>query len=219
MSPVCNGMVIALAQYFEIHPEDPQLRLIHRATDLLNNGAVIAYPTDSSYALACRIDDKKALERIRSIRNLNDQHNFTLICRNMAQIAKFGKIANDAHRMIKALTPGPYTFVLKATREIPKRLQHSKRKSVGFRIPDHPVALGLLEALDAPLFSTTLILPGESDALEIPWEIREHLEHQIDLVIDAGYIAYEPTSIISFMEDKPEIVREGKGQLVDFLQT
>ncbi|MEE9423606.1 MAG: L-threonylcarbamoyladenylate synthase [Methylococcales bacterium] len=208
-----------MAQYFEIHPENPQLRLIHRTVDLLNTGAVIAYPTDSSYALACRIDDKKALERIRDIRQLNDRHNFTLICSNMAQIAEFGKISNDAHRMIKVLTPGPYTFVLKATRELPKRLIHVKRKSVGFRIPDHPVALDLLENLAAPLFSTTMILPGENQALESPWEIREQLEHQVDLVIDAGYIAYQPTTIISFMEDEPEVIREGKGKLPDFLQT
>jgi tRNA threonylcarbamoyl adenosine modification protein (Sua5/YciO/YrdC/YwlC family) len=208
-----------MAQYFEIHPETPQLRLIHRVVDLLNAGAVIAYPTDSSYALACRIDDKKALERIRSIRDLGDKHNFTLVCSTMAQISEFGKIDNDAHRMIKALTPGPYTFVLKATRELPKRLLHVKRKSVGFRIPDHPVALDLLDNLAAPLFSTTMILPGENHALESPWEIREQLEHQIDLVIDAGYIEYQPTTIISFMEDEPEVIRSGKGELVDFLQT
>jgi len=211
-------MVIALAQYFEIHPDNPQLRLIHRTVDLLNDGAVIVWPTDSSYALACRIDDKKALERIRAIRQLDDRHNFTLVCHNMAQIAKFGKIANDAHRMIKTLTPRPYTFVLKATRQLPKRLLHSKRKSVGFRIPDHQVALDILENLDAPLFSTTLILPGASEALEIPWEIREQLEHQVDLVIDAGYIAYQPTTIISFLDDAPEVFREGKGKLVEFLQ-
>jgi tRNA threonylcarbamoyl adenosine modification protein (Sua5/YciO/YrdC/YwlC family) len=208
-----------MAQYFEIHPENPQLRLIHRTVDLLNTGAVIAYPTDSSYALACRIDDKKALERIREIRQLDDRHNFTLICSNMAQIAEFGKISNNAHRMIKVLTPGPYTFVLKATRELPKRLLPVKRKSVGFRIPDHPVALDLLENLAAPLFSTTMILPGENQALESPWEIREQLEHQVDLVIDAGYIAYQPTTIISFMEDEPEVIRIGKGKLPDFLQT
>ncbi|MCH9698205.1 MAG: threonylcarbamoyl-AMP synthase [Gammaproteobacteria bacterium] len=208
-----------MAQYFEIHPDNPQLRLIHRAVDLLNEGAVIAYPTDSSYALACRIDDKKSLERIQKIRLLDDQHNFTLVCRNMAQIAKFARLANQAHRMVKSLTPGPYTFVLKATRELPKRLQHAKRKSVGIRIPDHKVALDLLENLDAPLFSTTLILPGETDALEMPWEIREQLEHHIDLVIDAGYIPYEPTTIISFLEDEPEVFRHGKGELVDFIQT
>jgi tRNA threonylcarbamoyl adenosine modification protein (Sua5/YciO/YrdC/YwlC family) len=208
-----------MAQYFEIHPENPQLRLIHRAVDLINSGAVIAYPTDSSYALSCRIDDKKALERIRDIRQLDDRHNFTLICSNMAQIAEFGKISNNAHRMIKALTPGPYTFVLKATRELPKRLLHVKRKSVGFRIPDHPVALDLLENLAAPLFSTTMILPGDNQALESPWEIREQLEHQVDLVIDAGYIAYQPTTIISLVEDEPEVIRAGKGELPDFLQT
>ncbi len=208
-----------MAQYFEIHPENPQLRLIHRVVDILNSGAVIAYPTDSSYALACRVDDKKALERIRTIRQLSDRHHFTLISRNMAQIAEFGKIPNNAHRMIKALTPGPYTFVLKATRELPKRLLHVKRNSVGFRIPDHPVALDILKNMGTPLFSTTLILPGASDALEIPWEIREQLEHQIDLVVDSGYISYQPTTIISFLEDEPEVIREGKGEVADFLQT
>ena len=208
-----------MAQYFEIHPENPQLRLIHRVVDLLNTGAVIVYPTDSSYALACLVDDKKALERIRNIRHLNDQHSFTLICSTMAQISEFGKIDNDAHRMIKTLTPGPYTFVLKATRELPKRLLHVKRKSVGFRIPDHPVALGIMENLGAPLFSTTMILPGEHHAMESPWEIREQLEHQVDLVIDSGYIVYQPTTIISFVDDEPEVIREGKGELPDFLQT
>ncbi len=205
-------MTHPMAQYFEIHPDHPQPRLIKRAVEILRQGGVIVYPTDSSYALACRIDDKKALDRIRQIRQLGEKHNFTLVCHDLSQVSQFVRLSNEAHRLIKALTPGPFTFVLRATREVPRRLQHPSRKTVGIRIPDHPVAQALLEELGEPLFSTTLILPGESQALEDPHEIRQRLEKQVDLVIDGGIVPYEPTTIILLADEEPEVVRWGKGR-------
>lgn len=200
-----------MAQYFEIHPDNPQLRLIHRAVQIIEEGGVIAYPTDSSYAIACHIGDRQALDKIRRIRQLDDKHNFTLVCEDMAQVSVFSKVSNDAYRLIKNLTPGPFTFILKATREVPKKLQHRKRKTVGIRIPDNLVAQTLLQELDEPLFSSTLILPGESEALIDPYQIREHLEHELDLVIDVGVVDYEPTTIIDVAETSPHIIRQGKG--------
>ncbi len=200
-----------MAQYFEIHPENPQLRLIHRAVEILKKGGVIAYPTDSSYAIACHIGDKQALDKIRRIRRLDDKHNFTLICESLSQVSNFAKIGNDAYRLIKSLTPGPFTFILKATREVPKRLQHPKRKTIGLRIPGHPVAQFLTRELGEPLFSTTLVIPGSDESIADPFDIRDSLEHELDLVIDAGIIEYEPTTIIEFTEHGPEILRQGKG--------
>lgn len=200
-----------MAQYFEIHPENPQLRLIHRAVEILKKGGVIAYPTDSSYAIACHIGDKQALDKIRRIRRLDDKHNFTLICESLSQVSNFAKIGNDAYRLIKSLTPGPFTFILKATREVPRRLQHPKRKTIGLRIPGHPVAQLLTRELGEPLFSTTLVVPGGEASIADPFDIRYSLEHELDLVIDAGIIEYEPTTIIEFSEHGPEILRQGKG--------
>lgn len=200
-----------MAQYFEIHPENPQLRLIHRAVEIIKQGGVIAYPTDSSYAIACQIDDKQAIDRIRRIRRLDDKHNFTLVCKDLTQVSNFTKMDNDAYRLIKALTPGAFTFILDATREVPRRLQHPKRKTVGIRIPDHPITQLLVEELHEPLLSSTLILPGESEAFSDPYEIRQQLEHELDLVIDAGVVEYEPTTVIAISKDGPEIVRQGKG--------
>lgn len=201
-----------MAQYFQIHPDNPQPRLIRRAVEILQQGGAIVYPTDSSYALACRIDAVKAMERIRRIRQLTERHNFTLVCRDLSQVSQFVRLGNEAHRLIKALTPGAYTFVLRATREVPRRLQHPSRKTIGIRIPDHPVAQALVAELGEPLFSTTLILPGEETALVDPKEIRDRLEKQVDLVIDSGVILYEPTSIVDLTEDVPEVVRLGKGR-------
>jgi tRNA threonylcarbamoyl adenosine modification protein (Sua5/YciO/YrdC/YwlC family) len=200
-----------MAQFFEIHPENPQLRLIHRAVDMLRQGGVIAYPTDSSYAIACHIGDKQAMDKIRRIRQLDDKHNFTLVCKDMAQVSNFTKIGNDAYRLIKTLTPGPFTFLLDATREVPRRLQHEKKKTIGIRIPDNAIALLLVKELEEPLLSTSLILPGQSDALTDPYEIRDQLEHQLDLVIDAGIVESEQTTIIEFSANGPEIIRQGKG--------
>ncbi|MFU8790334.1 MAG: L-threonylcarbamoyladenylate synthase [Methylobacter sp.] len=200
-----------MAQFFEIHPESPQLRLIHRAVEILRNGGVIVYPTDSSYAIACHIGDKQALDKIRRIRQLDDKHNFTLVCKDMAQVSMFTKIDNDAYRLIKALTPGAFTFILDATREVPRRLQHPKKKTVGIRVPDHPVAQLLVQELREPLFSSTLMLPGEDDAMADPYEIRKRLDTELDLVIDAGIIEFEQTTIIDCSGSNIEIVRQGKG--------
>ncbi|WP_374090698.1 L-threonylcarbamoyladenylate synthase [Methylomicrobium lacus] len=200
-----------MAQFFEIHPENPQLRLIHRAVEIIRQGGVIVYPTDSSYALACQIGDKAALDKIRRIRQLDDKHDFTLVCKDLAQVSNFTKIGNDAYRMIKALTPGPFTFILDATREVPRRLQHPKKKTVGIRIPNHPIAQMLVEELGEPLFTSSLLLPGVDEPLTDPYDIRKRLEHEIELVIDAGIIEYRETTIIEFSSNGPEIVRQGIG--------
>jgi tRNA threonylcarbamoyl adenosine modification protein (Sua5/YciO/YrdC/YwlC family) len=200
-----------MAQFFAIHPENPQLRLIHRAVEIIKKGGIIAYPTDVSYALACHIGDKQALDKIRRIRQLDDKHDFTLVCNDLTQVSTFTKMGNNAHRLIKALTPGPFTFILDATREVPRRLQHPKKKTIGIRIPDHPVAQLLVKELQEPLFSSTLILPGDDEGLSDPYDIRERLEHELDLVIDAGMILCEETTIIAFFDHNPEIVRQGKG--------
>ncbi|MGR8980180.1 MAG: L-threonylcarbamoyladenylate synthase [Gammaproteobacteria bacterium] len=200
-----------MAQFFAIHPENPQLRLIHRAVEIIRKGGIIVYPTDSSYAIACQIGDKQALDAIRRIRQLDDKHNFTLVCKDLAQVSTFTKIGNDAYRMIKSLTPGPFTFILDATREVPRRLQHPKKKTVGVRIPDHQIALLLVQELNEPLFSTSLILPGDSEGLSDPYVIRERLERDVDLVIDAGMIDFKETTIIEFSKTGPEIIRQGIG--------
>jgi tRNA threonylcarbamoyl adenosine modification protein (Sua5/YciO/YrdC/YwlC family) len=200
-----------MAQLLEIHPESPQLRLIQRAVEVLRKGGVIVYPTDSSYAIACHIGDKQALDKIRRIRQLDDKHNFTLVCKDLAQVSTFTKISNNAYRLIKALTPGPFTFILDATREVPRRLQHPKKKTVGIRVPDHPVAQLLVQELGEPLFSSTLMLPGEDEALTDPYEIKDKLDHELDLVIDSGIIPFEQTTIIEFSNGAGEIIRQGKG--------
>jgi tRNA threonylcarbamoyl adenosine modification protein (Sua5/YciO/YrdC/YwlC family) len=200
-----------MAQFFQIHPDNPQGRLIQRAADVLRNGGVIVYPTDSSYALACQVDDKNALDKIRRIRQLSDKHNFTLLCKDMAQISMFVKLGNDAHRLIKALTPGPFTFILDATREVPRRLQHPNKKTIGVRISSHAIAQALIEALDEPIFTSTLVLPGDTEAMSDPYDIREKLEHDVDLIIDAGIIPFESSTMIEFTKTGPEIIRQGKG--------
>ncbi|UOA08254.1 L-threonylcarbamoyladenylate synthase [Methylobacter sp. S3L5C] len=200
-----------MAQFFEIHPENPQLRLIHRAVEIIRKGGVIVYPTDSSYALACQLDDKQALDRIRRIRQLDDKHNFTLVCKDLTQVSTFTKIGNDAYRLIKILTPGPFTFILDATREVPRRLQHPKKKTIGVRIPNHPVAQLLLQELGEALFSATLILPGETEPMTDPYDIKNQLENELDLIIDAGIIDGGETTMIEFSNDGAEIIRQGKG--------
>jgi tRNA threonylcarbamoyl adenosine modification protein (Sua5/YciO/YrdC/YwlC family) len=200
-----------MAQFFEIHPENPQLRLIHRAVDILRKGGVIAYPTDSSYALACSIGDKQAMDTIRRIRQLDDKHDFTLVCKDLAQISTFTKISNDAFRLIKALTPGAFTFILEATKEVPRRLQHPKKKTIGIRIPDHPVAQLLVQELGEALFSSTLVLPNDTEAITDPYDIRAKLDNELDLIIDAGIIEFEPTTMIEFTSNGAEIIRQGKG--------
>ncbi|MCK4840608.1 MAG: threonylcarbamoyl-AMP synthase [Methylococcales bacterium] len=200
-----------MAQYFAIHPENPQRRLIYQAVDILRNGGVIAIPTDSSYALACHIGDKRALDKIRRLRQLTEKHNFTLICKDLTQVSVFTKIGNDAYRLIKALTPGAFTFILDATKEVPKRLQHAKKKTIGIRVPDNVVTQLIMEELDEPLISTTLILPNKSEAETDPYDIREKLEHELDLIIDFGIIDSQETTIIDCTDGDIEILRQGIG--------
>ena len=200
-----------MSQFFQIHPDNPQLRLIHQAVDMVRKGAVIVYPTDSGYALGCHIGDKNALARIKQIRKLTDKHNFTLMCRDLSEIATYAKVDNSTYRTLNAHTPGAYTFILDATREVPRRLMHPKRRTIGIRIPENPVALMLLEELNEPLMSTTLILPGDDMPMMDPYDIRETLEHQVDLVIDGGYCGMEPTTVVVMNEAVPRVTRVGKG--------
>jgi tRNA threonylcarbamoyl adenosine modification protein (Sua5/YciO/YrdC/YwlC family) len=199
-----------MAQYFVVHPQSPQPRLIRQAAEIVRQGGVVAYPTDSCYAIGCHLGDKAAQDRIRAIRGVDEHHHFTLMCRNLAEIAIYAKVDNRQFRLLKAHTPGPYTFILQATREVPRRLQHPKRSTIGLRVPDHPVPLALLEALGEPLLSMTLFLPHWESPRE-PWEIREELEHQLDLVIDAGSCAHQMTTVIDLTGDEPLLVRRGRG--------
>lgn len=200
-----------MSQFFQIHPDNPQQRLIQQAVDIINQGGVIVYPTDSGYALGCHIGDKAAMERICRIRQVDAKHNFTLVCRDLSEIAVYAKVNNSAYRLIKNHTPGPYTFILKATREVPRRLQNPKRKTIGLRVPDNKIAMALLETLGEPLMSSTLILPGEEMPLTDPYDIRDTLEHALDLVIDGGYCGFEPTTVVELTEDVPVVVRQGQG--------
>jgi len=205
-----------MSQFFQIHPENPQKRLITQAVDIVKKGGVIAYPTDSAYALGCHIGDKTALETIRRIRKLDDKHNFTLVCRDLSELATFARVDNGVFRVLKNLTPGAYTFILEATSEVPRRLLHPKRRTIGIRVPDNQIALALLEELGEPLMSVTLQLPGEDLPLTDPYEIRERLEHELDLIIDGGFCGFEPTSVVDMSGDTPQILRRGKGDLNAF---
>lgn len=206
-----------MTQYFEIHPDNPQVRLIRRAAELLRQGGVVVYPTDSSYALGCRLDDKASVDRIRKIRQLDLDHHFTLLCLDIAQIAHFGRLDNASFRLIRSLTPGPYTFILEATREVPKRLVHEKRKTLGIRIPGHEVIRALISELGEPIYSTSLIMPGEHEAMTDPELIRETLQKRVDLILGAGAIASDETTVVDLTGDTPEVVRQGKGS-ANFLQ-
>jgi len=205
-----------VSQFFSIHPENPQIRLVRQAVDIIRNGGIVVYPTDSAYALGCHIGDKDALDRIRRIRKLDADHNFTLVCRDLSELATYARVDNAAYRLIRHATPGPYTFILRATAEVPRRLLHPKRKTVGLRVPDNPIALALLEALGEPLMSVTLIMPGDELPLTDPWEIRHQLEHAVDLVIDGGYCGLEPTTVIDLFDEVPIIIRHGKGDITPF---
>lgn len=201
----------AMSQFFTIHPDNPQQRLIVQAVDIVRDGGVIVYPTDSGYALGCRIGDKSAVERIRRIRQLDDRHHMTLVCSDLSVLSYYAKVDNVAYRLMKGHTPGPYTFILRATHEVPRRLQHPKRKTIGLRVPDNRVTQELLSTLGEPLMSSTLILPGDDMPPTDPYDIRDMLERQVDLVIDGGYCGMEPTTVVDLTGDLPEIVREGAG--------
>jgi len=205
-----------MAQFFTIHPDNPNTRLVRQAAAMLRDGAVIVYPTDSGYALGCHLDDKEAVTRIRQIRGLDDKHHMTLVCRDLSEIAHYAKIDNSKFRLLKSNTPGSYTFILDATKEVPRRLQHPKRSTIGIRVPDHPVALALLGELNEPLLSSTLILPDASHPLTDVAEIREYLEHRVDLIIESGTVGLEPTTVIDLTGDAPALIRRGKGDTAPF---
>jgi tRNA threonylcarbamoyl adenosine modification protein (Sua5/YciO/YrdC/YwlC family) len=202
-----------MSQFFQIHPDNPQIRLVKRAAELICEGAVVIYPTDSAYALGCHLGDRKALERIMQLRAVDKHHNFTLMCRDLSELGTYAKVDNSTFRLLKANTPGAYTFVLPGTSEVPKRLLHEKRKSIGLRIPDNRIALAILEELDEPLLTSTLILAGENEPLNDPYDIRDRLEHQVDLIIDGGYCGLEPTTVVDLRDGAPVILREGAGSV------
>lgn len=205
-----------MAQYFEIHPDNPQKRLIQQAVSIIDRGGLVIYPTDSSYALGCHIGDKSAMERIQRIRRTDKDHHFTLVCSDLSEIGTYAKVSNSDYRLMKTLTPGPYTFLLKATSIVPRRLMNPKRKTIGVRVPDNNIVHELLLELGQPIMSSTLIPPGGKDAMDDAQVIRETFEHAVDLIIDGGICGIEPTTVISMIDGNPEIIRHGKGS-VDFL--
>jgi tRNA threonylcarbamoyl adenosine modification protein (Sua5/YciO/YrdC/YwlC family) len=200
-----------VSQYFELHPQNPQARLIRRAVEIVRDGGVIAYPTDSCYALGCRLGDKDALERVRRIRQADRHHHFTLVCRDLSEISRYARIETWQFRLLRNFTPGPYTFLLEATRETPRRLQHEKRRTIGIRVPDHAVPRLLLGELGEPLMSSTLMLPGDELPLTDGLEIRSRLEHEVDAVLDGGHCGVEMTTVVDLAAEPPRVVRQGKG--------
>lgn len=200
-----------MAQFLTIHPQDPQTRLIDQVAEVLKRGGLIVYPTDSAYALGCHIGDKMALERIRVIRQIDKHHNFTLMCRDLSELATYARVDNAAFRLLKSHTPGPYTFILSATSEVPRRLMHAKRRTIGMRVPDNPIALAIMERLGEPLMTSSLILPGDMLPLTDPYEIRALLEHQVEMVVDGGFCGLEPTTVVDLTGTAPAIIRQGRG--------
>ncbi len=205
-----------MSQFFKLHPLNPEARLIKRAVEIVRQGGLIAYPTDSCYALGCHIGDKAAMERIRRVRDVDERHHFTLVCRDLSEIGTFAKVDNAQYRLLKMHTPGPYTFILKATRELPRRLAHHKRATIGVRVPEHVVATALLGELNEPILSSTLILPGKDQPLNDANEIRDALEHELDVILDGGACGISPTTIIDLSADEPVLVRQGKGDVSGF---
>jgi tRNA threonylcarbamoyl adenosine modification protein (Sua5/YciO/YrdC/YwlC family) len=207
-----------MSQFFQIHAENPQDRLVRQVVEVLEKGGVIVYPTDSGYALGCAIGDKDALDRIRVIRQLDEKHNFTLVCRDLSEISTYAKVDNVNYRLLKQHTPGGFTFILKATGEVPKRLMHPKRKTIGLRVPDNRIAMAILEQLGAPLMSVSLIMPGESLPMTDPYDIRDSLSNVVDLIIDGGYCGMEPTTVVELFDDFPNVIRVGLGDASAFQQ-
>jgi tRNA threonylcarbamoyl adenosine modification protein (Sua5/YciO/YrdC/YwlC family) len=205
-----------MARYFDVHPVDPQRRAITQVVEIVRSGGLIAYPTDSCFALGCQLGERDGLERIRRIRQLDEKHHFTLVCRDFAQLGQFVHVGNAVFRAVKAATPGQYTFILPASKEVPRRLLHARKKTVGVRIPDHPVARALLTELGEPLLSSTLLLPDQDEPMTVGWEIKELLDASIDAVIDSGDCGTVPTTVIDFSGDEPEIVRRGAGDVTPF---
>ena len=205
-----------MARYLSIHPEAPQPRLLAQVAEILGAGGVAAIPTDSCYSLCCKLGDKEAVERIRHIRNVDDRHHLTLMCRDLSEIAQFARVDNAQYRLLKAATPGSYTFILEGTKELPRRVLHPKRKTIGLRVPDHKVALALLAELGEPLLTSTLMLPGDESPLTEGWEIQDRLDDHIDLILDGGYCGTEPTTVVDLTNWPPELVRAGRGSLDPF---
>ena len=205
-----------MAQFFQIHPVNPQARLVRRCVEILLGGGIIVYPTDSSYALGCQLGEKDAMERIRRIRQVDDKHNFTLVCRDLSEITTYAKIDNRAFRLLKSLTPGPYTFIHEATKQVPRRMLHPKRKAIGIRVPDNEICRALLSELNQPILSTTLILPGDEHPLTDPEEMRETLDKQVDLVIDGGFCGLDATTVVDMIAEPPTVIRVGKGDAAQF---
>ena len=205
-----------MSQYFRLHPDNPQPRLIKQAVQIIESGGVVALPTDSSYALACQLDDKNAVDRVRRIRGIDERQLLSLLVRDLSELANFALVDNRQYRLIKSVTPGPYVFVLQATKEVPRRLSHPSRKTIGLRVPDHAITLAILEELGQPLLGSTLILPDETQPLNDPEEIREKLEKQLDLVIDGGACPCEPSTVIDLTGEEPVLVRPGRGSLAPF---
>ena len=205
-----------MARYLSIHPEAPQPRLLAQVAEILGAGGVAAIPTDSCYSLCCKLGDKEAVERIRHIRNVDDRHHLTLMCRDLSEIAQFARVDNAQYRLLRAATPGSYTFILEGTKELPRRVLHPKRKTIGLRIPDHPVALALLEVLGEPLLTSTLMLPGDDLPLTEDWEIQERLDDHLDLIVDGGHCGIEPTTVIDLSQMPPQLRRAGRGVLTPF---
>lgn len=202
-----------MSQFFSIHPQTPQLRLIKRAAEIIRAGGIVVYPTDSCYALGCHIGDKSAMERLRTIRGVDARHHFALVCRDLSELATYARVDNKQFRLLKAVTPGSYVFILEATRELPKRLQHPKRRTIGLRIPDHPVVDALLAELGEPILSSTLLLPGDELPHTDAAEIRERLEHQVDLILDGGSCGIMPTTVVDLTGPAPVVTRAGKGSV------
>ena len=201
-----------MSQFFAIHPTHPQKRLLNQAAEILRSGGVIVYPTDSTYALGCRIGDKAGLDRIRMIRQLDPLHHFTLVCRDLSELSIYARVDNTQYRILKHYTPGPFTFLLKATREVPRRLVHPKRRTIGLRVPDHPIARGLLDALNEPLMSTSLIMPGDGVPLSEPEDFRARLEKRVDLIVDGGAGGLVPTTVVDLTDAEPRLIRQGLGR-------
>ncbi|MER7459870.1 L-threonylcarbamoyladenylate synthase [Micromonospora sp. NPDC126480] len=200
-----------MARYYDVHPENPQPRILRQVVDLLRDGGLIAYPTDSCFAFGCQLGNRDGLDRIRAVRHLDDRHHFTLVCRDFAQLGQFVHVSNSVFRLVKASTPGSYTFILPATKEVPRRMLHPRKRTVGVRVPAHTVTQALLAELGEPLVSSTLILPGEDEPLTQGWEIKERLDHALDAVVDAGDCGKEPTTVVDLSGDEPEILRRGAG--------
>ncbi|UTW47387.1 L-threonylcarbamoyladenylate synthase [Bacterioplanoides sp. SCSIO 12839] len=206
-----------MSQFFQIHPENPQPRLIKQAAEILRSGGIAVIPTDCAYALACRIGDKNATEKVRRLRQLDKHHNFTLICRDLSELSDFAKVDNTQYRLLKSHTPGAYTFILEATRQVPRLLMHPKKRTIGIRVPDNQIAMDLAAEMNEPLMTTSLIMPGDDMPMSDPYDIRQQLEHELDLVIDGGYCGFEATTVIDMTDEVPELLRQGVGDASAFV--